>query len=252
MQTTILPNILDVAEQYHLEADRKTIGKKETRFKCPFCHADANRLKKYFLSINEEKNVFKCWSCQESGGVLKLIAFLENKSEQEMIEQLRTNNGFNYQKHPAERLTRNQLKMIGYEKIDWIKNREYDVELYKHFRNYVYQKWINFAEHKQDLAYQQLYIGLLSGKFQQAVKKVEIEEKELGISLLDKALKRLSSTERSLEELEREEFVAAVCNRKHPFYENIDHLIAMLELKTQKERHLIEECKPNWTDDKRS
>ncbi|WP_394237422.1 CHC2 zinc finger domain-containing protein [Niallia oryzisoli] len=236
MQTTILPNILGVAEQYNLEADRKTIGKKETRFKCPFCHADANKSRKYFLSINEGKNVFKCWSCQESGGVLRLISFLENKSEQEVIEQLRESNGFNYQKHPAERLTRSQLKMIGYEKIDWIKNREYDVEMYKHFRNYVYQKWLNFVEYKQDFAYQQLYIGLLSGKFQQTVKQIEKDEKELNISLLDKAIKKLSSAERCVEELEGEEFIASVCNRKHPFYENIDNLIAALELKTKKER----------------
>ena len=234
MQTSILPNILDVAEQHNLEADRKTIGKKETRFKCPFCHADANRSRKYFLSINEDKNVFKCWSCQESGGVLKLISFLENKREQEIIEQLRKNNGFNYQKHPAEKLTRSQLKMIGYEKIDWIKNREYDVELYKHFRNHVYQKWLNFVGYKQNFAYQQLYIGLLSGKFQQAVKQIEKEERKLNISLLDKALKKLSSDERSVEELEREEFIVAVCHRKHPFYENSDHFNAMLELKTPK------------------
>lgn len=236
MQTSILPNILNVAEQYYLEADRKTIGKKETRFKCPFCHADANRSQKYFLSINADKNVFKCWYCQKSGGVLKLMSFLENKSEQEIIEQLRENNGFSYQKHPVEKLTRSQLKMINYEKIDWIKNREYDIELYKHFRNYVYQKWLNFVAYKQDCAYQQLYIGLLCGRFQQAVKKIEKEEKELSISLLDKALKKLSSIERSVEELEGEEFVASVCNREHPFYENIDNLIAMLELRTQKER----------------
>jgi uncharacterized Zn-finger protein len=236
MQTSILPNILDVAEQYNLEADRKTIGKKEARFKCPFCHADANRSQKYFLSINEDKNVFKCWYCQASGGVLKLMSFLENKSEQEIIEQLRGNNGFSYQKHPVEKLTRSQLKMIGYEKIDWVKNREYDIELYKHFRNYVYQKWLDFVVYKQDCAYRQLYVGLLCGRFQQAVKKTEKEEKELSISLLDKALKKLSSNERSVEELEGEEFVAAICNRKHPFYENIDNLIAMLELKTQKER----------------
>ena len=119
--------------------------------------------RKYFLSINEDKNVFKCWVCQESGGVLKLMSFLENKSEQEIIEQLRKNNGFSYQKHPVEKLTRSQLKMIGYEKIDWIKNREYDIKLYKHFRNHVYQKWLNFVAYKQDRAYQQLYIGLLSG-----------------------------------------------------------------------------------------
>jgi len=224
---SILPNILDVANQHHLEVDRKTIGRKETRFKCPFCFADANRRGKYYLSINEHKNIFKCWHCQESGGVLKLISFLENKPESEMIEQLRKSNGSNYEKHPAEKLTRSQLKWIGYEKIDWIKNRQYDVGLYKHFREHVYRKWLNFVAFKQDSAYQQLYIGLLTGTFQQAVKQIEKEEIELNISLLDSALKKLSSEERSIEELEREEFAVAVCKREHPFYENSDDIFTM-------------------------
>jgi hypothetical protein len=236
---SILPNILDVAKQHHLEVDRKTVGKKETRFKCPFCHADVNRAGKYYLSINEHKNIYKCWHCQESGGVLKLVSFLENKPESEMIEQLRKNNGFSYEKHPAEKLTRSQLKLIGYEKIDWIKNREYDVELYKHFREHVYQKWLNFVAYKQDFAYQQLYIGLLTGTFQQAVKQIEKEEIELNITLLDRALKKLSSDERSLNELETEEFAAAVCKRKHPFYENSDNFF-ILDNKKQKEKDFYE------------
>lgn len=224
---SILPNILDVANQHHLEVDRKTIGKKETRFKCPFCLADANRRGRYYLSINEHKNIFKCWHCQKSGGVLKLISFLENKPESEMIEQLRKSNGYSYEKHPAEKLTRSQLKWIGYEKIDWIKNRQYDVGLYKHFREHVYRKWLDFVAYKQDFAYQQMYIGLLTGTFQQAVKQIEKEEIELNISLLDRALKKLSSEERSIEELEKEEFAAAVGKRKHPFYENSDDFFTM-------------------------
>lgn len=248
MKTSVLPNILDVAKKHGLQADPRTAGQKEVRFKCPFCLADANRPKKFFLSLNERKNVFKCWLCQESGGVLKLISFLESVHETDLIEQLRKKKGFRYQKHSVEKLTKAQLKHIGYEKVDWIKNRKYDPDLYRIFRDHVHKKWLAFVESRQESCYQQLYAGMLTGNFQQAVKRVEEAERELQVPLLEPALSQLSSGERSCEELEKEVFAADVCRQAHPFYEACDDLAAMIQSKP-KRRENHESYKPDWKDD---
>lgn len=236
MKTSVLPNILDVAQKHSLQADPRTANQKEVRFKCPFCLADANRSKKYFLSLNERKNVYKCWACQASGGVLKLAAFLEGKREQDLIEQLRKEKGFRYQKHPAEKLTQSQLKYIGYEKVDWIKNRKHDPGLYRLFRDHVLRKWSAFVKAKQEAAYQQLYAGLLTGNFQIAVERVKETEREIQVPLLEPACKKLSSHERSCEELESEVFAASICRQAHPFYKACDSLTAWLQSKKQKEK----------------
>ena len=78
-------------------------------------------------------------------------------------------------------------------------------------------------------SYKQLYAGLLCGHFQQAVKRVEEEEKELNVSLLDEALQKLASENRSMEEIEDEKLVAAICQQEHPLYKYSDDLIAMLD-----------------------
>ena len=217
MQTSLLPNILQVAERNNLEVDSKSINKKEVRYKCPFCEADANRSNKFFLSVNEEKNVFKCWYCKESGGVLKFISLLEGKSEQDLIEEIRQQSGSHYKKHPAERLTKSQLKMIGYPDINWVKNREYDYHLYKDFRDKVWNEWISYVSDKKRFCYQILFVGICSGEFNECIKKVKEVEKEIGEEFLDDLLNLLFQESKGDKTFQVESTACELVGRTHPY-----------------------------------
>src|SRR5699024_8033770 len=110
----MLTNILNVAQQYDLTFHPKHYGKKETLAKCPFCQEDAQpaKRKKYYLSLNTEDNVFKCWFCSESGGVLHFEAKLIGKPYNEVKEKY-------FGKrikplHPAYNLNPFQLDQIGW------------------------------------------------------------------------------------------------------------------------------------------
>ena len=217
---TILPNIVEVAIKHNLHIKKETIGKKEVLCKCPFCLEDQKPhkiKKKWYLSLNEDKNVFKCWFCGEKGGVVRFISLLDGIPENEIIEKLRKENGFHYQKHPAERLSRTQLKMIGYPNINWVKNREFDVEFYKKFREEVWQRWLDFIEDKKDEAYREIFAGILLGNYQKSIKRVKKMEAELGANLLKDVLKRLSKEERNEKELQMEKFICEICKKEHPF-----------------------------------
>lgn len=215
---SILPNIVEVAMDRSLIVNVKTLGKKEVLFKCPFCREESKpqKNKKYYLSLNEHKNVFKCWFCKEYGGVVKFISLLDGVSESNIIENLRKKNGFNYKKHPAEKLSRTQLGMIGYSNINWVQCREFDSELYYKFREHVFQKWLSFLNNQKEIAYKQIYAGILSGRYKESIKKVKDMEQQIGVAILEDVLNSLSRDERTEEELQRELFVTGVIGTEHP------------------------------------
>ncbi len=78
----MLPSIVDVANELGLECVERTRSKKEVYYRCPFC---AHHNPK--LSLNPAKNVFKCWHCGESGGVLDFEAKLTGKTFTEIKQQ---------------------------------------------------------------------------------------------------------------------------------------------------------------------
>ena len=86
----MLPPIIEVAIEHELQTNERCSSRssKEVRFKCPFCEADANKEGKFYLSLNVADNLFKCWACGESGGVLKFIAILENISIEDVKRKL--------------------------------------------------------------------------------------------------------------------------------------------------------------------
>lgn len=143
----MLPEILDVAEEFGLTFDPKTHGKKETLCKCPFCFEDEAKPNKYYLSLNTEKQVYKCWFCGLSGGVLNFEARLSGKPQQEVKAKYFKENK---EKHAAERLTADQLKMIGWYRLRresrtaFVQNRE---EVIADWNRYKYNQLIElFAE----------------------------------------------------------------------------------------------------------
>ena len=137
----MLPDIIEVAENYSLVIDPNTIGKKETMAQCPFCGST-----KHHLSLNKEKRVFKCWSCNKSGGVLQFEAMLSNKPQSEIREKYFGKNK-KRNKHPAYNLSPQQLKTIGWhtQKRDafnqFVKNRD-DVLL--DWKRYEYEELVKY------------------------------------------------------------------------------------------------------------
>lgn len=214
---SLLPNIIEVAERNGLIANPKTLKQKEVRYKCPFCNADANKSNKFFLSINEEKNVFKCWYCKEAGGVLKFVSLLEGKSEQDLIEEIRLKSGSTYKKHPAERLTKSQLKLIGYLNVDWVKNREFDYQLYRSFREKVWTEWKNYTRERRQFAYQMLVVGLCSGTLKESVESAKKIEKQIGENFLDQLLKLLFKESKGENVFQVEKRACEMAGLSHPF-----------------------------------
>lgn len=111
----MLPSILHIAERYKLISDPKTYGHKESRFKCPFCEQDSipGNEKKFYLSLNTDDNVFKCWFCNESGGVLQFESILSNQPYEEIRKKYFGKRRKNL--HPAYKLSPDQLREIGWQ-----------------------------------------------------------------------------------------------------------------------------------------
>lgn len=176
--------------------------------------ADANRRNKYYLSINEEKNVFKCWYCQESGGVLRFISLLEGKSEQELLKEILKQRG---SKHPAEWLTRRQLSLIGYPKIDWAKERQTNYSRYKALREEVINKWRAYVRNKKRYCYQLLFIGLVAGNLKESIEEVKEIEKELSEKFLNVLLECLFQESKSSQLFQLECLTCELTNSRHPY-----------------------------------
>jgi hypothetical protein len=148
----MLPPIKEVALHHGLKMnDRLSKSEKDVRFKCPFCSHKYQK-EKYHLSLNIKDNVFKCWSCGESGGVLKFITLLENTSIEEVKARLFGSTP-NIQLHPAERLTPGQLKEIGFEPINWSGLRQSNPVLYRNTLSWVWREWQQYARFLKRFGY---------------------------------------------------------------------------------------------------
>lgn len=219
---SILPNIIEVAQSFQVELDARTIGKRETLAKCPFCdNGYGKRTKRYYLSLNEDKNLFQCWYCKERGGVIYFMSLLSGRSEQTILDELRNRHSTSsYQKHPAEKLTTSQLKRIGYGRINWCANREFDYETYRLYRERVWDDWLIYLKDQVNEAYKTLYLHVLTGQMHKGIAAIQKQEQLIGASLLPAALQLLGSEDEALnmDRFESERFLCEVCKREHPFY----------------------------------
>lgn len=155
----MLPSILEIAQQHGLQMNARCSSQnaKEIRFKCPFCEADANKKGKYYLSLNTSDNLFKCWACGESGGVLKFVAMLEDKSIEEVKRDLWGSRRSPRMLHPAEKLTPQQLRDMGFVGYSLGKQKNRDPEGYKRTLDWIWSEWQIYSLRLKRLA----YIGLL-------------------------------------------------------------------------------------------
>lgn len=172
---------MDIAEQNNLDLNPRTYGKKETLAKCPFCHADQNK-KKFYLSLNTEEQLFKCWHCKKSGGVLEFESLLTGKP----FEEIR-NKYFKKKRsyHKAERLSPRQLEKIGWN----IRSKERDK--FNANKDKVWSDWL--AYEMETLSYlfaQFLLISMLNDRSRQ-VELVDYLKEQCEVSLVNNAYERI-------------------------------------------------------------
>lgn len=78
--------ILDVARRCGLVLDSRTLERREVEASCPFC--GDRGAGKYHLSLNTERDVYRCNLCGASGNSVSLYARLEGKTNQQTVEEL--------------------------------------------------------------------------------------------------------------------------------------------------------------------
>jgi hypothetical protein len=178
----MLPSILEVAQQHGLQMNvRSSQSAKEIRFKCPFCGADAHKKDKFYLSLNLNKNLFKCWSCGEGGGVLTFIALLDDKSIEEVKNELWGSNQSPRELHPAETLKPQQIRamgFIGYYGKEKYKNPDY----YKRTLDWIWKEWQMYSMRLKRLA----YIGIVEATTTEEIHdSCKAYAEQLGVSTAD-------------------------------------------------------------------
>lgn len=130
----MLPKIFDIATQLGLVLDTKTLKQKEVRCKCPFCLEDSNKPNKFYLSLNTQDQVYKCWFCKVGGGVLDFEARLTGETYENVKKKYFQNSRT---LHPTESLNNQQLAAIGFKNKNDVKQNLYDS---------IYQRWINYEQ----------------------------------------------------------------------------------------------------------
>ncbi len=217
----MLPDILEVAKKHNLVFDPRTYGNKETLCKCPFCQEDSlpHKKKKFYLSLNIQDKVFKCWFCKESGGVFRFMAVLEGVPESEVISRYRQKRGGRYMLHPSEKLTLSQYRLMGIpKKPNWAAIRQYYPEGYRVLLEQVHLKWKQFVEDERVRWYGYLVVSMENFTYGQFVQGVKEREKEVGFTILEPILKMYSRIQKPEPIDWRETFVLHVTNpKKYPY-----------------------------------
>ncbi|NHN35515.1 hypothetical protein [Paenibacillus agricola] len=193
-------NIIDIADQHGLIKNRGSRSSRpsaEVLYKCPFCQEDSKpaKMKRFYLSLNEDKQCFKCWFCLERGGVFRFISLLEGVSEQEIA--VRYSNPNKKILHPAEKLTRTQKRLMGMEREpNWDAMKKRDQEYYLRTLDLVWKEWERFVESQRTDSYFYLLIGIHSMKYQEYIEAIARREKELGVSIVKEILEAFSQTDK--------------------------------------------------------
>lgn len=193
----MLPNILEIADNHLLTILPKSREREQVLCKCPFCSEDSkpNKNNKYYLSINQDKNMFKCWFCGESGGVIRFTALLEGVTEQEVSARYRNPNRKII--HPAERLTRTQKRLMGIAREpDWLAMKKRDLDYYLRTLDLIWEEWTGFIENELKEAYRLVVYGIHFMKYQEYVDEIRNREKEIQEILLSPVLELYSEQEK--------------------------------------------------------
>lgn len=196
---TILPDIVEVAQSHHLDLASGSLNKREVLCKCPFCQEDQKpgKQRRYYLSLNPEKQTFKCWFCGEGGGVLRFVSLLTGTTEEQLLQQYRKRR----LEHPAEGLTHRQRLLLGqaYGYVtdpDWNQMKKRDKAYYLRTLDRMWGDWQQFIEEQKREAFKEIHVGISCGKYQDSIGRIQKLEKDIGVPLVEEALLIYSCTER--------------------------------------------------------
>ncbi|MDP4087443.1 MAG: hypothetical protein Q8934_23035 [Bacillota bacterium] len=185
----MLPSIVNVAEENGLKINPRTLKQKEVLCKCPFCLADANDPKKYYLSLNLKENIYKCWYCKESGGVLQFESSVTGKPFQEVKEKYFGKNRKKY--HPAEMLSPKQLALINWDEV-----KRNHFEEYKKSLQTVIADWKAHVREQRILAFAKLLIGIETMKYSIVIENIKKQAEDVQIpTLVEDVLSMYSCTQ---------------------------------------------------------
>jgi hypothetical protein len=217
----MLPKIVEVAERHGLEINSRSRGRTEVLCKCPFCQEDSKpgKNRKYYLRLNSQAQVFKCFFCNEGGGVLRFISLLDGTPESELANRYRKRKII----HPAERLTRSQRKWLAqrfgyYREPNWENMKNRDRAYYLRTLDIVWEDWQNLLQLEKQEMYFLLLIGIAVGKFSEYLELIRIREKEIGVSLLNEILNVYSRSKRPDWTEHVESFVQRLSNPRKSFW----------------------------------
>lgn len=179
-----LPSIVKIAEENGIVFDPKNKShKRELLALCPFC----NNHRKYYLSINQDDNVFKCWYCKASGGVLQFEADLTGKSFQEVKEKYFGK----YRRRrlrQAELLSPRQLDVIG-----WQSTKRQDRNLFKRSLKQIEEDWKKHLHQQKRLAFAKLLLAESGSDYKTVINSIKDQAERAKIpSLLDDVLAEYS------------------------------------------------------------
>lgn len=184
----MLPSIIEVADKYGLDCNERTRKQKNVRYKCPFCKGDHDRPKKYYLSLNQNKNIYWCWWCKANGGVLDFEAKISGKSYSEVKEFY-----FGEKKkrfyHPAETLSPQQLQVIG-----WYEIKRNNYKQFKRSLEKVYSDWCRYADKERAIAFAKLLVGIKIYKYELVLENIKRQSETVFVeTLLEDVLEMYSS-----------------------------------------------------------
>lgn len=219
----MLPDIIEMAQLHHVKLNQRTIHHKEVLAKCPFCQEDSKpgKHRRYYLSLNSKDHVFRCWHCDESGGVYRFISLLEGVTEEEVKRRYQGNRkkGLRQRKrHPVEQWSTSQRRAYLAHYIpkvpDLHKMRQRDYEYYLRTLDWMQMQWNELVQHELEQAFFWLLLGIHSGRYEHYVAVIQVREKQMEIPLLNPVLELFSSASRPAWTEEIEAFIQKHMN--HP------------------------------------
>lgn len=190
-----MSKILEHAQNLGILPQRCNITRKKIRAKCPFCEGSRSKAGRdqFDMVINTFDDNFFCFHCKTGGGWAIFEGLLTGRSPEEVIETYRKKPK-KESVHPAEKLSKRQLSLIGfYNRFDKKMVKKRDSKYYLRTCEYIWREWDEFISREKYKLFKSLYLYILLGRFEEGIKEIKQKEKELGVSLLRDLLKVFSS-----------------------------------------------------------
>lgn len=193
-----LPNLLDYAIDQGIAYQASTLNKDDVYCECPFCkEKDKSKFK---LTINKQKNVFRCFICGKTGNTIYFMEWFEKKPRELIYKEMRQAAGIDeasYQKrmenkHPAERLTSAQLKLIHYVSRP-VQIHQLPSEFKKKMNDQIWNEWSSYLIKMKRKALVHLMYCIQANHYTTGIEYIKTLSIELGEDITEEVLQAYSS-----------------------------------------------------------